>query len=173
MTAVSAQCTIPVPPVPFTLQVFAVLLTGGLLGSRDGAFSQLGYLLIGLIGAPVFAGFRGGPEAIVTPSFGYLLGFVPAAAVAGLFNYRTGLLKSPFPFILALFPIYLAGPAYLFFIAPLTIGKTLTIAQAFGIGVVPFIVPDIIKALLAWVICFRLSKIPNLCYRQSDRLKES
>src|ERR687889_115461 len=86
VTAVTAQITIPLPfsPVPFTLQVLAVILSGLLLGPRYGALSQAIYVLIGAIGVPVFAGFSGGLGIVLGPTGGYLLSYPAAAAVAGL-----------------------------------------------------------------------------------------
>jgi biotin transport system substrate-specific component len=86
LAAVGAQIAIPLPfsPVPFTLQVPAVILSGLLLGSRHGALSQIVYLLLGAAGAPVFAQFSGGFAHLVGPTGGYLLSYPLAAAVAGL-----------------------------------------------------------------------------------------
>lgn len=78
------QITIPVQPVPmhFTLQWFFVLLAGFLLGGRRGAVSVLVYLMVGLLGVPVFAS-GGGPAYLLRPTFGFLLGFAAAAWVVG------------------------------------------------------------------------------------------
>ncbi|MDQ4126909.1 MAG: biotin transporter BioY, partial [Actinomycetota bacterium] len=75
VTAVAAQITIPLPfsPVPFTLQVPAVVLSGLLLGPRYGAVAQAIYVLLGAVGVPVFAGFKGGLGIIFGPTGGYLL----------------------------------------------------------------------------------------------------
>ncbi len=78
-TAIGARLEIPHEPVPFTLQTFFVLLSGAFLGARNGALSQLIYLGMGLLGAPVFA--KGG---FLGPTGGYLLGFPVAALVVGL-----------------------------------------------------------------------------------------
>src|SRR5689334_22502878 len=86
LTAICAQMAFRLPwtPVPVTLQVFAVLMSGLMLGRKLGALAQLEYLVIGLMGAPVFAGFTGGPAALLGPSGGYLPGFVLGAYFAGL-----------------------------------------------------------------------------------------
>jgi len=84
VTAVAAQIAIPTPPVPFTLQVLAVLLSGLLLGARYGALAQAVYVLVGAIGVPVFAQFSGGPGVVLGPTGGYLISYPIAAAVAGL-----------------------------------------------------------------------------------------
>jgi biotin transport system substrate-specific component len=83
LTAVGAQIEIPHLPVPFTLQTFFVLLSGGILGMRRGAMSQLLYLLCGLAGLPVFAHFGFGLARLLGPTGGYLLAFPIAALTAG------------------------------------------------------------------------------------------
>ena len=88
VVALLAQATIPLPLVPITGQTLGVILVGAALGSRRGAAALLTYLLVGLAGAPVFAEFSGGPASVLTPSFGFILGFVPAAFVAGWFAER-------------------------------------------------------------------------------------
>ena len=84
VTAVAAQIAIPVPPVPFTLQVLAVILSGLLLGPRYGALAQAVYVLVGAVGVPVFSEFSGGLGIILGPNGGYLVSFPIAAAIAGL-----------------------------------------------------------------------------------------
>src|SRR5829696_7645933 len=84
VTAAAAQITIPLSPVPFTLQVLAVILSGLLLGVRHGALAQAVYVLVGAIGVPVFAGFKGGLGILLGPTGGYLISYPIAAAVAGL-----------------------------------------------------------------------------------------
>ena len=79
---VCSWLSIPVPPVIFTLQSFAFLLTLGVLGGRWGTVTVLVYLLLGLMGLPVFAGFRFGPAAFLDPTGGFLWGFL-----AGAFGY--------------------------------------------------------------------------------------
>ncbi|MBP0491273.1 biotin transporter BioY [Pararoseomonas indoligenes] len=80
--AASAQVTLPMWPVPATLQTLAVLLIGALGGSRLGAATVALYLAEGAVGLPVFAG-GAGPAALMGPTAGFLLGFIPAAVIAG------------------------------------------------------------------------------------------
>ena len=82
LTSIGAFIKIPLPVVPFTLQILFVFLAGCLLGSKKGMMSQLLYVGIGLIGIPVFAS-GGGPEYVLKPTFGYLIGFIVAAFVIG------------------------------------------------------------------------------------------
>jgi biotin transport system substrate-specific component len=149
-TAVAAQITIPLFPVPFTLQVLAVVLAGLLLGPRYGALAMAVYLLIGAVGAPVFAGFTGGFGHIVGPTGGYLVSYPLAAAVAGLAAGAT--VNAPrrralaFGFLWgcgALAIIYALGAAWL------SVVSDLPFAVAVAQGVLPFVVFDLIKVALA------------------------
>jgi biotin transport system substrate-specific component len=83
LTAIGAQFEIPAQPVPFTLQTFFVLLAGALLGIRGGFISMGLYLLLGMIGLPVFSGGAFGMMKILGPTGGYLLAFPVAAVVVG------------------------------------------------------------------------------------------
>ncbi|CAM3594514.1 biotin transporter BioY [Erysipelothrix urinaevulpis] len=75
--AVCSYIQIPTPLVPFTLQVFAISLTAMMLSFKQASFAIVSYVLLGLIGLPVFAGGVSGPQAILSPSFGFILGFIP------------------------------------------------------------------------------------------------
>src|SRR5215212_7022799 len=152
VTAVTAQITIPLPisPVPFTLQVLAVILSGLLLGPRNGALSQAIYVLIGAIGVPVFAGFSGGLGIVLGPTGGYLLSYPAGAAVAGLATHdatnasrRRGFCTSFLWGCAGLAIIYTLGATWL------AIGTDLPFAVALAQGVLPFVLLDLVKVALA------------------------
>ena len=88
ITAVCAQISIPLPilisPVPVTLSLFAVFMSAVLLGPKCGAFSQIIYVLIGICGAPVFAGYLGGFGVLAGYKGGYILSYPVIALVIGL-----------------------------------------------------------------------------------------
>ena len=86
--AVASWVSIPFVPVPLTLQTLAVLVAGGLLGRYWGPASVGVYILLGLVGVPVFAGGHAGPAVIAGPLGGFLLGFVLAAFVMGVAGRR-------------------------------------------------------------------------------------
>ena len=149
-TAVAAQIAIPLEPVPFTLQVLAVILTGLLLGPRYGALAMAVYLLVGAVGVPVFAGFRGGLGSLLGDTGGYLLAYPPAAALAGMAAgavasapRRRALVVGFLWGSLALAVIYALGAAWLAVLAGLSPGAALVA------GVLPFVVFDLIKVGLA------------------------
>ena len=150
VTAVAAQIVIPLFPVPFTLQVFAVVLAGLLLGPRYGALAMGIYLLLGAVGVPVFAGFRGGLGIILGPTGGYLVSYPLAAAIAGLATYaavnavrRRALVVSFSAGTAALGVIYAFGMTWLMIVAQLPF--VVALAQ----GVLPFVAFDLIKVGLA------------------------
>ncbi len=85
LLVLAARIAIPIPgtPVPFVLTNFGVLVVGGSLGLRRGAFAALGYVLLGVVGLPVFAEGHAGFAVLLGARGGYLLGFIAAAALVG------------------------------------------------------------------------------------------
>lgn len=155
VVALLAQVTIPLPLVPITGQTLGVILVGAALGSRRGATALLTYLLIGLAGAPVFAEFSGGPASVLSPSFGFLLGFVPAAFVAGWFAERawdrTPLLAMA-GFVAASAVPFLVGVPYLAMILNAVMGAELGLGGVLAAGLWPFIPGGLVKAAMAAVL---------------------
>jgi len=154
LTAIGAWISIPLPitPVPFTLQVFFVLLSGAVLGGRLGALAQIIYLLLGLIGLPVFAGGGSGPGVLVGPTGGYLLGFVLAAYLTGRIAEAKRfpcLIRMTLASLAGLVPIYLLGEIGLW----MWLRSSLTVLLMFG--VIPFLPADIIKAIIAAYVASR------------------
>ena len=88
LTAVSAQVSIPIKPVPFTLQTMIVLLAGAFLGAKNGAYSQLLYIFLGGIGLPIFAYGSFGFATLFGPTGGYLLAFPIGAFLVGLMTEK-------------------------------------------------------------------------------------
>ncbi len=156
VTAVAAQIAIPLPfsPVPFTLQVPAVVLSGLLLGPRHGALAQAIYVLVGAVGVPVFAGFKGGLGVILGPTGGYLVSYPLAAVVAGLAAYTVAHAGARSPRRRALTLSFLLGVAALVVIYAigavwLSVVTHLPLAVAVAQGVLPFVVFDLVKVALA------------------------
>jgi biotin transport system substrate-specific component len=145
IVALSAQFAIPLPftPVPVTLQTLAVLATGALLGSRRGTAALLLYLAEGAAGLPVFALGRSGAAYLLGPTGGYLVGFVAAAFLTGLFSERgwdrVGLLAFV-GFAIADLAIYLPGVLWL--------GAFTGFSGALARGALPFLAADVLKAAL-------------------------
>jgi biotin transport system substrate-specific component len=153
LTAVGAAISIPIGPVPITLQVLFVLLAGAMLGARWGALSMVVYLLLGVIGLPVFAGGTSGLGVLFGPTGGYLFGFVLAAGVTGLLvDLRE---EKSLPWILpsmaaGLLVIYLLGVVWLS--AQTGIG----LERAVEVGMLPFLLVDFLKILVGAFIAARV-----------------
>ena len=162
-------------PVPITLQTFAVLLTGAVLGPRRALWAVGLYIVVGLAGLPVFAGGQGGLAALASPSAGYLLSFPLAAALTGLIVARVrrnGLLARTAVIVGAMIAgtlvIYAAGIPVMAWRA----GMTLEAAFAFNALFIPF---DGIKLALAAITASSvLRAFPFLSVRpvRSDRRTE-
>lgn len=114
LTAVAAQIEIPHNPVPLTLQTFVVLLSGALLGKRNGMISQALYLLMGIAGLPVFAHLGFGIARVLGPAGGYLLSFPIAAFIVGLLAGRSSsFLWSVLSMAAGLFTVFSLGVLHL------------------------------------------------------------
>ena len=153
VTAVAAQIAIPLQPVPFTLQVLAVVLCGLLLGPRLGALAQVVYVLVGAVGVPVFSNFTGGLGHLLGPTGGYLISYPIAAAVAGLAANSV----ATAPRIRALLTGFLwgcVGLAVIYAVGTtwLAVVSHLTPAQAIAAGLAPYIAFDLIKVALATLV---------------------
>lgn len=148
LTGLAARVTIflPFTPIPITLQVFAVLLSGLVLGSRAGALSQLAYLAALTAGLPLDARMLG-PAVWLQPTAGYLVGFVAGAFAAGWVWERTGGRLPGAAFLAGaagIAGIYL--PGFLWLTAFFLHGD---LRQGILLGVAPFLVIDSLKAALA------------------------
>jgi biotin transport system substrate-specific component len=169
LTAIGAFIKIPLPHIPITLQTFFVIMSGNMLGYKFGTLSQILYLILGLIGIPIFA-YGGGPGYIFQPTFGYLLGYPICAFSIGillrLFFFRSekriiSRQKTFFAFFLAdmfgVLIIFIFGLAYLSI--NLKLGLYLRLEQfasasinwkaSVKVVVLMFIPIDLVKAFLA------------------------
>lgn len=165
LISISAYLSIPMPTsVPISLQPFFAMLAGAILGSKRGAISMTLYMFIGLIGLPVFSGGTGGFGMLVSPTFGYIIGFIACAYVTGLIveqsrkrNFTMGLIIAPFIGVLV---DYLIGVPYLFVIFNTVMGNAISPYVALTYGFFPYIVLDLIKAGLVGVLA--ISIVPTL-----------
>lgn len=147
-TAYAAQLVIPMWPVPITAQTLAVLLVGSVLGATRGAISLIVYFSMGAVGLPVF---QAATSLSFGPTFGYLVGFIAAAAVVGYLSQRgwhksvSGVLGS---FAIANSVIYLFGLPWLAFVLG-SLGAANDLASVAAAGLAPFILGDVIKMTVA------------------------
>lgn len=161
LIAVGAFIKVPVPVVPFTLQFLFTMLAGLLLGGRKGAMSVGVYILLGLVGLPIFAE-GGGFWYILKPSFGYLLGFMLAAYVTGRMVERKQKLLTGWVIavnFLGLFIVYAAGMVYYYVICNYVIDTPIAIGPLFLYCFVLAVPGDICLCILAAVLTVRVKPV--------------
>lgn len=148
LIAISAQIRIQLGPIPTTLQLPIILLAGLILGSRLGALSASVYLLIGLIGVPVFTS-GGGLGSFLSPSFGFIIGFIPAAYIAGIgFKDTHAFSARLFYVYTAIIVAFMIGVAYFIFVMNIVLNSPIGFTDALMLTVTPFIVKDLIMGTL-------------------------
>ncbi len=153
LTAIGSLIVIPLQPLPITLQTLFTGLAGVLLGGYTGALSQVVYVLLGVIGLPVFAGGKAGLGTLMGPSGGYLIGFIVAAYVIGKIvevRKEPGLAWIGLSLVVGNLVIYALGVAQLSLVAHISITKALLV------GVVPFLFGDLLKLVAAALIALKL-----------------
>jgi len=170
LVALLAKVSFFIGPIPITGQTLGVIVVGAALGARRGAIALTAYLVAGIAGLPVFAGLVAGPAYALMPSFGFVIGFIPAAFLAGWFAERAWDRKPWLAFVgfvAASIVPFLIGVPYMALILATVLGQPVTLAGVLDAGVWPFIVPGLIKAAAAALV------IPGawLLARAADRSK--
>lgn len=153
--AIMAQISIPMPlGVPMTMQTFAITLASVVLGSKKGFFASLIYVLIGMIGVPVFAGFTGGIQYLVGPTGGFLISFPIMAYIIGLGVDKFKDIKGGFTLCIIVGTIV----NYIIGVAMFCLLTGSTVAVGFTACVLPFIPTAIIKAIVAAILGLQIRK---------------
>ncbi len=154
LTAVCSWISIPLgfTPVPINLATLAVFLAGGFLGPRYGAISLTVYAMAGAVGAPVFAGFRGGFSVIAGPTGGFIIGYIAAAFIVGLICSRNRSVPHIIiAMILAMIACYTLGTIWF------VITTHTNVAAALLSCVIPFLPGDAVKIAAGTFLLRRLS----------------
>ena len=157
---VIALCAwISVPgPIPFTMQTFGVFMAVGVLGGRRGSIAVFVYLMLGVLGLPVFAGFQGGVGRLLGMTGGYIVGFQVAALTMWLMEglvgkKRWGLALS---MVLGLILCYLFGTVW-FVVAYSRQMGPIGFWAALSTCVIPYVIPDLLKIFLAFSLSKRIA----------------
>jgi biotin transport system substrate-specific component len=147
LSGIGGFIRLPIPYIPLTLQTLMVMFSGLLLGGRLGALSQLVYLLVGLLGIPIFAQ-GGGPGYVLQPTFGYLMGFVVGAYVIGrLTEGREHLHRGMLcvVILLGIVAIYIPGVTVLYLNLLFIQQKAVTLSTAIKVGALVPLPGDLVK----------------------------
>ncbi|MFA5809271.1 MAG: biotin transporter BioY [Thermoleophilia bacterium] len=157
LTSIGALISVPLPGdlVPIVLSNMFAILAGAILGKWLGPLSQIVYILIGVIGIPVFAGsIKAGPAALAGPTGGYIIGFVVASFLTGFLVER--LVRAPGVLRFSLSLTAGAAVIYLFGIPWLSHVAGLNIQLAMVKGLYPFLPGDILKVIVGTMLCMSL-----------------
>lgn len=172
LIAVCSYIQIPGPYIPFTLQTFAVVLAWKLMGGLRGSLAVTIYLLLGIVGVPVFAGFSSGIGVLIGPTGGYLLGFIPGGIVYAIYQrtiwpkVKHRMVGDLIMFSIGILLCYAMG--FIWF-ATIYAGETeLSLLEAFLYTVVPYILPDAVKIFLGWKVGAILEKALSLNRKVED-----
>ena len=147
LTALCAQISVPMAPVPMTLQSLAVVLAGGVLGPRRGAAAMVLYLAAAAVGLPVLSDGASGATALTGATAGYLAGFLFAAVAVGMAT-RQGWLDRP------LMGIAVLSAAHLLILGlgVIWLARSIGWADAVSGGFTPFLIGAVVKSATAWLI---------------------
>ena len=158
LICIAGPLTIAIGPVPLSLATFAVYLAGAVLGPKRGTASVALYLVIGVIGVPVFSGFTGGFQKLAGVTGGYLIGYLPCAFLAGLGAEMTSRGKGFLPLMMAAGTIllYLIGTAWFMIQTGNALGAALSMC------VLPFLPGDAAKIAAAALLADPIRKAVRL-----------
>lgn len=158
LTAVGAFLRIPLGVSSITLQFLFTAMAGVLLGAGGGALSQAVYVVLGLVGLPIFTA-GGGFGYVLQPTFGFLLGLIPSAAVIGALTRRsTSPLRIALACVAGLAVLYAVGVPYMALILNGYMGKGMSVSALLWAGMLPFLPGDAIKIAVTAVLCPLLRK---------------
>lgn len=174
LTVIGGLISIPLPfsPIKLTFQTLFVIMSGMILGGKDGAFAQIAYMLIGLIGLPIFSA-GGGFDYVLRPSFGYILSFPLAAFIAGVLISKQKTLN-PFKLFLCAFAgcvsNYIVGVVYQVIIIALYTGVGWAAAIA-GLATIPLMLLK--DAILIFIVCLIYPRIMTMIGKTAENKKDS
>ena len=159
LIAICSWISIPLT-VPITLQTFGVFMAVGVLGGKRGTLSVLVYILLGAVGIPVFSGFTGGIGIILNTTGGYIVGFLFSAlamwGIERLFGRKP--VVRIISMIIGLLICYALGTVW-FMVVYLRSTGAVSLMTVLGWCVFPFIIPDLVKIALAFVLSDRLRRL--------------
>lgn len=157
LICVCAWIAVPIGSIPITLQSLAVCLIAGLLGVKRSFFAMLAYLLLGIIGVPVFSGFTGGIGTLLFPTGGYLIGFVIAAPLISLLCkiFKKGVLKTALSMLIGVAVCYALGTIWFMLLSGST-NTPIGLWSALSLCVLPYLPFDVIKIGVAAILSNKL-----------------
>lgn len=161
LICIAAPFSVQVGPIPITLATFAIYLAGAILGGKRGMIAVIVYILLGAAGLPVFSNFNGGFTALLGPTGGYIIGYVPLVLLTGIFaemNYKkhgTMIIGMLIGMFLGTVALYTFGTAWFMIMTGSNLGRALTLCA------LPFIPGDGLKIVCVTAIALPLKSRLN------------
>lgn len=151
--SICAWISIPMVPIPITLQILGVFITASILGAKLGTVSIIIYILLGAVGLPVFSNFTGGFGILLSPTGGFIIGFIFTALTIGIItSFKNSILTNTLAMLLGLLLCYTFGTVWYCFYA----GVDFITAVLFC--VVPFLIGDSVKICISAILVTKLKK---------------
>ena len=151
--SICAWISIPMVPIPITLQILGVFITASILGAKLGTVSIIIYILLGAVGLPVFSNFTGGFGILLSPTGGFIIGFIFTALTIGIItSFKNSILTNTLAMILGLLLCYIFGTVWYCIYA----GVDFITAVLFC--VVPFLIGDSVKICISAILVTKLKK---------------
>jgi len=169
LLALSSYATIPIPfsPVPITLQVFSVILISFIFNSNEALSIIFSYIVLGVLGLPVFAQGTYGIIKLLGPTCGYLIGFLVASGFISLINNKRNFIN-----FISIFILSLVGLFIIYFFGIIRLSFTFGIEKSLKLGFYPFIFYDLIKIILVSFIYYEYKKF-NVFKKIKDEIKRN
>lgn len=158
LMVVCSKITIPISFIPLTLQTFCVFLIPIIIGSKRAFFTFLAYIIFGLLGLPIFSN-GGGFSYIYQPSFGFIIGFMFTSIIVGMVNENNKKITNYLLLITGITIMYFIALIYMAIILNGYLKLDKSFLDILKIGFIPFVLKDMISALIAKIIGFRIKKV--------------
>lgn len=168
LLVIGSAIALPIGPVPISLQSLVVLTIGITMGKRLGVMTVTVYVIAGLIGLPVFAGLKGGPQYIFAPTFGFIMAFILAAYIVGAGYESSSNMRRYASLMAATILIYTIGASYFYLVQSVHLGNSIPFVKVLQLTVLPFVLGDLIKLHIAFFVGGKLKNILGATLRNAN-----
>lgn len=168
LLVIGSAIALPIGPVPISLQSLVVLTIGITMGKRLGVMAVTVYVIAGLIGLPVFAGLKGGPQYIFAPTFGFIMAFILAAYIVGAGYESSSNMRRYASLMAATILIYTIGASYFYLVQSVHLGNSIPFVKVLQLTVLPFVLGDLIKLHIAFFVGGKLKNILGATLRNAN-----
>lgn len=168
LLVIGSAIALPIGPVPISLQSLVVLTIGTTMGKRLGVMAVTVYVIAGLIGLPVFAGLKGGPQYIFAPTFGFIMAFILAAYIVGAGYESSSNMRRYASLMAATILIYTIGASYFYLVQSVHLGNSIPFVKVLQLTVLPFVLGDLIKLHIAFFVGGKLKNILGATLRNAN-----